>query len=383
MQFTRRHLSITGATLVLALVAAAIMLWPYANKAEAANPPSAAVPVLAVEAVQAQARDWPVNLSASGGIFAWQSASVASEVSGPRIEALLVDVGNVVRKGQLLAQLASDSLGAQLRAQQASVAEARAKLAQAEAEAQRARVLQDNGTLSEQKVLDYQVSAQTAKAALDSALATLDSQRIQFAHTRIVAPDDGVITARSASLGQVVSTGTELFQLVRQQRLEWRAELSGRQLAPLRVGQRAVLHLPGGQPIEARLRLVAPTLDASSRIGLAYFDLPADAMKNGAAPGLYVPGEIHTGAAKANVLPSSAITLRDGNSYLFEIGADARVQQRQVRTGLRVGDMVQVLDALPAGARFVNGGGSFLKDGDVVEVHLASAARPASAGSAP
>ncbi|HSI50254.1 MAG TPA: efflux RND transporter periplasmic adaptor subunit [Ideonella sp.] len=386
MQFTRRHLSITGATLALALVATAITLWPYATQAEAANAPGAAVPVLAVDAVQAQARDWPVELNASGGIFAWQGASVASEVSGPRIEALLVDVGSVVRKGQLLARLASDSLGAQLRAQQASVAEARAKLAQAEAEAERARQLKDNGTLSEQKVLDYQVSAQTAKAALDVALATLDSQRIQFEDTRIVAPDDGVISTRSASLGQVVSTGTELFQLVRQQRLEWRAELSGRQLAPLRAGQRAVLHLPNGQPVEARLRLVAPTLDASSRIGLAYFDLPADAMKTGAAAGLYVPGEIHTGAARANVLPSSAITLRDGNSYLFEIGAEARVQQRQVQTGQRLGDLVQVLDALPAGARFVNGGGGFLKDGDVVAVRTAAAARAeaaAPAGSAP
>jgi hypothetical protein len=88
----------------------------------------------------------------------------------------------------------------------------------------------------------------------------------------------------------------------------------------------------------------------------------------GAHPGVYVRGEISTGTEVATVLPSTAVTLRDGNSYVFEIGADARVVQRQVRTGRRVGEQVEVLGVLPAGSRFVNGGGSFLKDGDVVQV---------------
>lgn len=365
---SRRRI-LTLVTAVLAL-AAAILLRPRAAVAPAAE--AAAIAVLTVDAVQPQRLEWQLATGASGGIHAWQTASISSESSGLRIDALLADVGSVVRKGQVLARLASDSVAADLRAQEANVAQVRGKLAQAEAEAERAHRLKDNGTLSEQKVLDYQVSAQTARAMLDAALATLDAQRIALARTRIVAVDDGVVTARSASLGQVVTTGTELFQLMRQQRVEWRAEVTARQMAQLHAGQGARVTLPEGKSVDARLRLVAPTLNANTRTGIAYFDLPASALTMGAHPGVYVHGEIGTGAEVATVLPSTAVTLRDGNSYVFEIGADARVVQREVRTGRRLGEQVEVLGALPAGSRFVNGGGSFLKDGDAVQVRDAA-----------
>lgn len=363
----RRILALVTAVLALA---AAILLRPRAAVAPAAE--AAAIAVLTVDAVQPQRLEWQLATGASGGIHAWQTASISSESSGLRIDALLADVGSVVRKGQVLARLASDSVAADLRAQEANVAQVRGKLAQAEAEAERAHRLKDNGTLSEQKVLDYQVSAQTARAMLDAALATLDAQRIALARTRIVAVDDGVVTARSASLGQVVTTGTELFQLMRQQRVEWRAEVTARQMAQLHAGQGARVTLPEGKSVDARLRLVAPTLNANTRTGIAYFDLPASALTMGAHPGVYVHGEIGTGAEVATVLPSTAVTLRDGNSYVFEIGADARVVQREVRTGRRLGEQVEVLGALPAGSRFVNGGGSFLKDGDAVQVRDAA-----------
>jgi len=175
----------------------------------------------------------------------------------------------------------------------------------------------------------------------------------------------------------VVSTGAELFQLMRQQRLEWRAEVTSRQMAQLRAGQVARVSLPDGKTVDARLRLVAPTLNANTRLGTAYFDLPNSALAMGAHPGVYVRGEISMGAAAATVLPSTAVTLRDGNSYVFEIGADARVAQRQAQTGRRVGEQVEVLGNLPAGSRYVNGGGSFLKDGDTVQVREAA---PRSAG---
>jgi HlyD family secretion protein len=381
MTTSRRILVLAAAA--LALVAATVLL--RSRPASAPATEAAATAVLTVDAVRPQSLEWPLETGASGAIHAWQTASIASESSGLRIVELLADVGSVVRKGQVLARLASDSLAAELRAQEANVAQARGKLSQAEAEAERARRLKDNGTLSEQKVLDYQVSAQTARATLDGAQATLDAQRIALGRARIVAVDDGIVTLRSASLGQVVTVGTELFQLIRQQRLEWRAEVTPRQIAQLRTGQRARVTLPDGHTTDARLRLVAPTLDASTRIGIAYFDLPASALAAGARPGVYVSGEIGTGVAVANVLPSTAITLRDGNSYVFEIGADARVAQRQVQTGRRIGDQVEVLGSLPAAGRVVNGGGSFLKDGDLVQVRdtptPAAAAQPVAARS--
>jgi RND family efflux transporter MFP subunit len=354
---------------VLAL-AAAIVLRPHTATAPVAE--AAPIAVLTVDAVQAQNLVWPLATGASGSIHAWQTASISSESSGLRIDELLVDVGSMVRKGQLLARLASDSVAADLRSQEANVAQARSKLTQSEAEAERAQRLRANGTLSEQKVLDYQVSAQTARATLDAALATLDAQRISLSRTRIVAIDNGIVTARSASLGQVVTTGTELFQLMRQQRLEWRAEITARQMTQLHVGQIARIILPDGRSVDARLRLVAPTLDTNTRTGIAYFDLPASALTMGAHPGVYAHGEIVTGSQVATVLPSTAVTVRDGNSYVFEIGSDARVVQRQVQTRRRVGEQVEVLGTLPVGSRVVNGGGSFLKDGDIVQVRDAT-----------
>jgi RND family efflux transporter MFP subunit len=362
-----RILALVSVVLALATV---ILLRPRATMAPAND--AAAIAVLTVDAVQPQNLVWPLATGASGGIQAWQTASISSESPGLRIDELLVDVGSVVRKGQLLARLTSDSVAAELRSQEANVAQARGKLAQAEAEAERAQRLKDNGTLSEQKVLDYQVSAQTARAALETALATLDSQRIALARTHIVAIDDGIVTARNASLGQVVNIGTELFQLMRQRRLEWRAEVTARQMTQLHVGQVARITLPDGQSVDARLRLVAPTLDTNTRTGIAYFDLPANALTMGAHPGVYVHGEIGMGTEVANVLPSTAVTVRDGNSYVFEIGSDARVIQRQVQTRRRVGDQVEVLGSLPVGSRVVKGGGSFLKDGDTVQVREAT-----------
>jgi RND family efflux transporter MFP subunit len=222
------------------------------------------------------------------------------------------------------------------------------------------------------------VAEQTAQASLDSALATLDAQRIKLAHTRILAVDDGVISSRSATLGNVVASGTELFQLVRQRRVEWRAEITGKQLSALKPGQSAKITLPDGQQISGRLRLVGPTLDSNTRNGLAYVDLPVG---SAASPGMYVRGEIDTGQAPALTVPSSVVVQRDGNSYVFEQDGASKVAQRQVQTGRRVGDMVEITSGISAQAQLVRSGGAFLKDGDPVQWTVDAATGTAAAAS--
>ena len=192
----------------------------------------------------------------------------------------------------------------------------------------------------------------------------MQTQRIKFSHTRILAVDDGVISSRSATLGNVVASGTELFQLVRQRRVEWRAEVTGQQISALKPGQTANITLPDGSQVAGRLRLVGPTLDSSTRNGLAYVDLPVG---SGASAGMYVRGEIDTGQAPALSVPSSAVVLRDGNSYVFEKDGAAKVAQRQVQTGRRRGDQVEIVSGITAQAQLVRSGGAFLKDGDPVQ----------------
>ncbi len=351
------------AAAALLVVAGGVWMAKSRTAPAAATAPSANAG-LTVSAVAPQTAQWGRSVQVSGGVFAWQTATIASEEAGLRLTEVLVDVGSVVKRGQLLARLSDSSILADLQAQDAAVAQARAKLAQAKAEADRSRAVQDSGALSEQQVTAYGIAEQTAQASLDAALASMQTQRIKFGHTRILAVDDGIISSRSATLGNVVASGTELFQLVRQRRVEWRAEVTGLQISTLKPGQTAKITLPDGQQVSGRLRLVGPTLDSSTRNGLAYVDLPVG---SGASAGMYVRGEIDTGQAPALSVPSSAVVLRDGNSYVFEKDGAAKVAQRQVQTGRRLGDQVEIVSGITAQAQLVRSGGAFLKDGDPVQ----------------
>jgi len=355
-------ISLIAAAVLLVVVGGVWVLKSGATPAAMVTPSANAG--LTVSAVTPQQITWGRSLQLSGGLFAWQTANIASEEGGLRIAEVLVDVGSVVKRGQLLARLNDETVQADLRSQEATVAQYRAKLAQAKAEADRIRIVKDSGALSDKDVTSYLIAEQTAQASLDAALATLDSQRIKLAHTRILAVDDGIISSRSATLGNVVSSGTELFQLVRQRRVEWRAEVTGQQISALKPGQTAKITLPDGSQVTGRLRLVSPTLDSGTRNGLAYVDLPVG---SAASAGMYVRGEINTGQAPALTVPTSAVVLRDGNSYVFEKDGTTKVAQRQVQTGRRVGDRVEITSGIDAQAQLVLSGGAFLKDGDPVQ----------------
>ncbi|MCQ8120008.1 efflux RND transporter periplasmic adaptor subunit, partial [Methylomonas rosea] len=176
--------------------------------------------VLAVETVVPTRQDWPVTIKVNGAVAAWQEAKIGAEIGSLRIKQIQVDVGSRVKRGQDLAVLADETVVAELHKQQASVDKSRANLAKAQADAVRAREIQDSGALSSQKIDEYLIAEQTARADLALAQAELENQRIRLSQTHIVASDDGVISARSAGLGDVVTAGTELFRLVRQGRVE-------------------------------------------------------------------------------------------------------------------------------------------------------------------
>ena len=147
-------------------------------------------------------------------------------------------MGDVVKRGQTLAQFAPDTVRADL-AQQAEAA-----LAEAEANATRARTLQDSGAMSTQQINQYATAAKTAAARLQSAKAVRDSGQLRVNFTRVVAPNDGVISSRSTAVGAVVTGGQELFRLIRTNRLEWRAEVTPADLAKVAAGQAVVVTTP-------------------------------------------------------------------------------------------------------------------------------------------
>lgn len=361
----------TGLTLVGVIVAgllAALLVFSKVVASQGGDknkPQPAPRPALAVTLVAPRMIDWPRLIDASGGLFAWQEGVIAAETGGIRVVEVAVDVGDKVRHGQVLARLDESTVKAELAQQEARVAQIRAALAEAQANGDRARSIKNKGAMSEQQINQYLIAEEGAKANLAAAVAALEMERIRLDHTRVLAVDDGVISARGATLGTVVQTGTELFRLVRQGRVEWRAEVTSEQLAQVRPGQEAKVRLPGGASVTGKVRIVSPTLDANTRYGLVYVDLPNDSP---ARPGMFAQGTIRVGASEALTLPESAVVLRDGSSYVFEVLEGDRIAQRKVETGRRAAGRVEILSGLDAQAQVVESGGAFLNDGDLVRV---------------
>jgi RND family efflux transporter MFP subunit len=279
------------------------------------------------------------------------------------------DVGTQVSKGQPLVMLADETVKADLQKQLATVDRDKAALAEAKSNADRAREIKDSGALSAQKINEYVIAEQTARANLALSEAELENQKIRLRQTKVVAPDDGVISSRSANLGNVVSSGAELFRLVRQGRIEWRGEVNADQQTALHAGQLVRLTLSGGHTVNGKVRLISPTVDNNTRNALVYVDIPKDSAK----PGMYVQGQVDIGQQQGVAVPLSAVTYRDGFAYVFELApADAqglsKVIQRKVQTGRSHGEQIELLGSLNTQAQFVLSGGAFLNDGDIVKV---------------
>ena len=335
-------------------------------------------PALTVSVAQPERMQLPQRLVANGDVAAWQEASVGAAIGEQRLVEVRADVGDTVRAGQVLAVFDDEMPRAEVAQARAALLEAEAGAAEAVANADRARSLRASGAMSEQQVIQFLTAEKTSAARIASARATLAARELRLRHTRLLAPDDGVISARSATVGAVVANGTELFRMIRQGRLEWRARLTEAELGRVRAGQTVALTLADGSRLHGKLRMVAPTVDAQTRFGLVYVDLPMRGAEAGLAKaGMFARGEFELGEAEALTVPQQAVVVREAFSYVFSVGGDGRVAQLKVRTGRRAGDRVEILDGLAAGARVVVAGAGFLNDGDLVRV-----AEPAGAAAA-
>jgi len=336
-----------------------------------AAPAQAVKPALTVTAVRPQLLDWPQMLASGGNVTAWQEAVIGPEISNYQITEVRANVGDAVRKGDVLARIASDAVDSELAETRASVAEAEATLAEARANQERARQLRDKGFYSAQQGIQSQTAAETALARLNAAKARLASAELKRSKAAVVAPDDGIISARSATVGSLTQPGQELFRLIRGGRLEWRAEVTAADVSRLKPGQPARLESPTGAAVSGSIRAVAPTVDPQTRIGLVYVDLPPDAAKVVSA-GMFARGEFDLGPRPALTLPQTAVQLREGFAYVFRLepAADglARVVQTKVGVGRRHGERIEITDGLDGTAEVVAGGGGFLGDNDSVRV---------------
>lgn len=372
----RSHQVVLTAAIFVVAVTGAIVAIKSANNSKDDATTALPSPVLTVSVTTPKISVLPVTLSANGDISAWQEAIIGNETDGLRLAEVAVNVGDKVQRGELLATFSADTVKAELAQSDAAVAEAQALLAEAREDVKRATELQTKGALTAQQVQQYSTVEKTARARLKSAQAYLDAQQLRLKQTQVLAPDSGIISSRTATVGAVLPRGEELFRLIRGNRLEWRAEVSVRDLNKLHPGLKVQVTPAGGEPITAKVRTVAPLVNTQTRSGLVYVDLPSD---NTARAGSFAHGQFELGTTEALTLPQSAVQMRDGFSYVMRIDEKERVWQTKVITGQRSADLVEIISGITAMDRVVINGSAFLGDGDLVRI----APNPSSTGVTP
>lgn len=337
--------------LLLACLLAGFSLSAAFAAAPNAAPAQGARAVLAVRTSTPQQQQWVRHVRATGNIAPWQEVIVSAQVAGLRILELRAQVGDEVKKGQVLAVLDREQVEQELLQAQAAAEETLAR-------ARRARELADSGAISRQQI-------DAALAAEKTHDAQLALAKMRFRRAEVVAPYDGVITERQAMPGMVPDVGTPLFHMLRDNRLEWQAKVASHELPRLRVGMEATLTNAAGESVSGKIRQIAPTVDARTREAIVYIDLPADA---GVRAGEFVEGELVTATEPVLTVAQEALIVRDGFSWVFTLESDLRVRQRKVQTGQMRGNEVEILSGLNEKQRVVTTGVGFLHDGDAVRI---------------
>jgi RND family efflux transporter MFP subunit len=380
---TRRGKIGIGLALAVLVVAAITMSRMSGKPAVVATAPAQTITVADIAAAP-MGRSLVVN----GSLAAWDELPIGAEAGGLAIIEVAVEEGDHVTKGQLLARLDDSVLKAQLAQADAAVAQAEAGVLKAQAMAgtagsdvRRAQELSKNGYISGQIAEQRTTTLTTAQAdvnyarqALATAKAMRDERAAQLAQTEVRAPTDGVVSKRDATLGNVVSVGQQLYRMIREGKVELRAEVPEIDVPGLTAGQTATVIIgdTGGrggaatQRFDGKIRLVGATVDPQTRIGIVYIALPNDpALK----PGMFVHGEIQTGTSdKVVQVPEESLVYKDAKPAVFVVGADNKAKIHMVDTGTRAGGKVEILSGVAAGDRVAVAGAGYLKDGDLVRI---------------
>jgi len=347
-----------------------------------------------IRVVAAEKRELVETLSVNGTIVAREEAAVGTDLNGLTVIALNADEGDIVKKGDVLAVLDRSMLDTQLTQSEASYAQAEANIAQMRAQIgdakvavrqateglERADALQKKGVATEAQRDNAVNAVDSAKAKLDAAekalaaseaqLAVIDAQKqnvlVQIGKTELRAPADGLILARNATLGGVVSAGSApLFRIAIDEDFELAASVAETELPRLTKGMTAQVSVPGLKlPVAGKLRRISPEVDQTSRLGSIRISLESDAV---ARAGNFARGEVELLRREGVAIPSSAVMYVGSDAFL-QVVEDGRVRTRPVTLGARSNDLVEVASGVSEGEEVVSRAGTFVADGDMVTV---------------
>ena len=350
-----------GSVLVLA-AAAWMLLRPHAGATtadnDAAAPPLVTVVVPALGAVTSK-------VSLTGLISARNDMPIGNEGDAGRISEVLVEAGDPVRKGQVLARLNPITAQSQLDAAEASLDEMRANAAVAQSEWVRAQ--QGDDLFSKEENERRRTAALTARAKIRAAEAQVVDARNKLAHTIILAPTDGIVLTRSAEVGQIAVPGsTVLFHLARDGQIEMRGQVAEQDVPRLALGQSARVRLDGvPDTFTGTIWQIGAVIDAGTRQGTVRIVLPAD---RNLRPGAFARADIEVGSTTGVLLPQTAVLSDEKGTYVLVVGGDNKVERRAVTLGGARSEGLLVSQGLDGSERVVAIAGAFLRTGETVAI---------------
>jgi len=362
----RRHRGKIGAALaLLAVLGAGGTYALQRHEAAPAKKDAAPASALTVTVTPVERGRVPRSLMVTGSLAARDELPIGTETSGLALSEVLVEVGDHVRQGQILARFNDSVLRAQLQQAQASLREAKANAMEADANARRADDLVKSGWISGKDYDNRQALALSMDARVGVAEANLAFAAAKLKQAELRAPADGTITWRGAHLGAVVNGG-EMFHMIRDDRIELVAELPENELALIKAGMKMTLSVEGSPEVTAgTVRLVEPSVDPKTRIGRVRIDIDKRA---GLLPGMFINGHVTLGQTEALVVPERAVVYIDGKPIVFAVNEAGKVEARPVTLGPRDHDRIALLSGVTEGERLALRGAAYLKDGYLVTV---------------
>jgi HlyD family secretion protein len=346
--------------------AASISVFLFLHFAAHAQGPSAAMTVMVAPVEETEVTR---RITATGSVVAWREIPIATEAAGLAVTEIAVDEGDLIAEGQILARLNDDRISAEMLKQKAAIGELEASLANARSDAARARSV-SSGVISAQTIEQRETLVKTTEARLQAAGAQLLEIEARRRQTLIVAPAAGVIASRAVTIGQVIQSGTEMFRLIQDARVEVDARVLESDLPAAAAGQSAAIFGPAGMSEQGIVRIISPIVDPKTRLGTVRIALSSDSRLK---PGMFARVEIAPVDSKlALIVPLKALVWREAKARVFKVSPGNLVSLTEIRIGRRTTDNVEVLRGLNVGDRVVTDGAGLLNDGDVVNVEMAS-----------
>ncbi len=302
----------------------------------------------------------------TGALAARYDMPIGAEGEGGRIVAVLVDVSDPVKKGQVLARLDDSILRPQVHRLQAALEEARAQASLSEAEFNRAKSMDTAGALSVEEIERRRAASVTDAARMKVAAAQLAETEARLFKTEIRTPESGVVLTRTIEVGQMAGAGQPLFRIAGDGEIEMRAVIAERDVASLSVNQEANIYLTGiPEPFEGRVRLLGAVIDPQTRQGEIRIALqPNPALR----PGAFARGEVIVSHAQRPVLPQTAVLADARGSYVLVLTDRNTVERRAVRIANATEEGIVIAEGLDGKERIIATAGAFLHEGERVTV---------------